>query len=106
VTANRNRAHPASQDRAGRATPRARKRSRPSGDHPIARCATCDSTEFLQDSHGKGGLNNVCRPCFFIWYDGDIPRDGGVRGEDMRDACLKAKANGTWPFQPGSEFAA
>jgi hypothetical protein len=37
VTANGNRAHPASQDRAGQATPEAAKASSPSGDHPIAR---------------------------------------------------------------------
>jgi hypothetical protein len=69
------------------------------------RCACCDRTEFLFEAHGQGGLNDVCRPCFFIWYDGDIPRNGAcIRGEDIRAACLKAEAEGKWPFQLGGQF--
>ena len=68
-------------------------------------CVVCDTTEHLQDSHGAGGLNDVCLPCFFIWYDGDVPRNGRVEGEDIRAANLKAKAAGTWPFQAGGQFA-
>lgn len=66
-------------------------------------CATCDSPDNLSKSHGKGGLNDVCRGCFYIWYDGDIPRDDGVRGEDMRLASLKAKVAGSWPYN-GSQL--
>lgn len=62
-------------------------------------CTVCDSTEHMQDSHGAGGLNDVCLACFYIWYDGVQPRDDGrVHGEDIRDYCLKARAAGTWPF--------
>jgi hypothetical protein len=61
-------------------------------------CSVCDSGQHLSEYWGGGGLNDVCRGCFFIWYDGDIPRDGGVRGEDMRNASLLAKVNGIWPF--------
>lgn len=79
----------------------------------LAACPVCDSTEFLQKGHGKGGLNDVCRPCFYIWYDGPCgcerpehrSQTPHVHGEDIRDYCLKARAEGTWPFN-GSEFRA
>jgi hypothetical protein len=70
------------------------------------RCTVCDSTEHLQDGYGSGGLNDVCLACFYIWYDGigpcARPEHGHqvphVHGEDIREFCLKARKEGTWPF--------
>jgi hypothetical protein len=72
----------------------------------LRKCSTCDSAEHLQDSYGQGGLNDVCLACFYIWLDGcgpcERPEHGHqkphVHGEDIRDFCLKAKAEGKWPF--------
>lgn len=58
-------------------------------------CATCGGTEFLQEGWGKGGLNDVCRPCFGIWYDGPVDSTNPAAiGEYSR----KAKAEGLWPW--------
>lgn len=74
---------------------------------PIPRqCAVCDSTEHLQDSYGQGGLNDACLACFYIWLDGSGPCTRAehrnqlphVHPEDIRVLCLKAKAEGKWPF--------
>jgi len=75
------------------------------------RCATCDSGEHLQDSHGAGGLNDVCKPCFYIWLDADVgckreecrDRKLHIHGEDIGAYCLKARSAGTWPFN-SAEF--
>ena len=72
------------------------------------RCSVCDSVEHM-DRRGngtRGGLNDVCKACFYIWYDGVGPcerpehRDQipHVHGEDILAFNLKAKAAGTWPF--------
>lgn len=66
-------------------------------------CATCDSEQNLQNGHGRGGLNDVCYGCFYIWYDGDIPRGDSIKGEDIRAYALRAKVDGTWPFNVAHE---
>lgn len=63
-----------------------------------ARCVLCDSFDNIQDGHGKGGLNDVCLGCFYIWYDGDIPRGERILGEDIRAYAIRAKVDITWPF--------
>jgi hypothetical protein len=73
-------------------------------------CTVCDDTRWLQESHGAGGLNDVCLPCFFLWYDGVPPRvdpESGkyrVLGEDILAARREAQKNRTYPFEPGGQF--
>jgi hypothetical protein len=76
----------------------------------VRACATCDSTDNLQESHGHGGLNDVCLGCFYIWYDGPTEsyfdaerRHMMTSGESMRRASLLAKTNATWPYN-GSQL--
>jgi|GEM_PF-3755694 len=64
------------------------------------KCTVCDGEELLQPSHGAGGLNDVCSPCFHIWCDECPPReDGKVHGEDIREISLRHKANNTGPWK-------
>lgn len=75
------------------------------------KCACCDSTEHLRDSHGKGGANDLCRPCFHVWYDGlgycqreDCHGPPHVHGEDIGAFVNRARQNKTWPFRPDGTF--
>ncbi|ALJ12578.1 5-oxoprolinase [Sphingopyxis macrogoltabida] len=76
------------------------------------KCTCCGGSEFLLESHGTGGLNDVCRPCFNIWYDCDVQcsRDEcagkapHIHGEDVGAYNQTARAEGRYPFQPGSQF--
>ncbi len=75
-------------------------------------CTVCDSKEHITESWGKGGLNDVCRACFFIWLDGGVDckrpehddQTPHIHGEDIRIYCLNAKAEGKWPFN-GSQLS-
>jgi len=70
------------------------------------RCTICDSAEHIQDSHGGGGLNDVCLACFYIWLDGGVgcerpehyDQRPHIHGDDILAFNLKAKAEGKWPF--------
>jgi hypothetical protein len=92
VTANSNRAHPASQDRAGQAPPEAAKASSPYGDHPIAR--TCHGCRFLDtfkpraDERARYGFGDTGYGCKEPGYEGYVTpeRPICVRGPYLRDA--------------------
>lgn len=70
-------------------------------------CAACGGYEQLKpESWGKGGLNDVCLPCFYIWHDGiDCCQRPECYGqmphkhpEDIGIYSRQMKAEGKWPW--------